>query len=469
MSAKRNGGHMESFLEEKPEEFNPFFRQLLASIGPILIIISNGIVCGYSAILLPQLDSPTSPIQINKNEQSWIASMAPLPMALGCSLVGWEMDRFGRKISLILNSVVLILGWIIIYFSTSVVYLLIGRAITGFCIGGTSPVASCYMAEVTSPKYRGLFLSCFGSGIAFGLFLPHLFGTFWSWNTTSLLVTICPIVCIILMPFIPESHVWYLNKNDIVNAKKAFHWFRGSQSEEELEAILDTQSKCIKRSFRDSYKDYLKPTFYKPLMILNLLFMTVQFSGNNAVIFYSVSIMQETVKSLDKYAAMLIVDVIRVIISLIASGFIQKYKVRPLIMISGFGSALSLFTLSICIHAANIYPENIVIVSLPLFALLMYIVFVSFGLTSLPWALCGELFPAETKGIGGAVGACVNFLSFFVVVKTSLDMFEHLGSIWTFATYGSFSLIGTTIAFFVLPETKGRTLNDIEKYFNSNT
>ncbi|XP_017786755.1 PREDICTED: facilitated trehalose transporter Tret1-2 homolog [Nicrophorus vespilloides] len=458
-----------SLLDDIQETtFKPLYRQTIGSLGPILLTICGGMVSGYSAILLPQLEYKDSPIKATKNEESWIASLAPLPMAAGCIFGGWMMDRFGRKKSNILGTIFLTIGWVFIYQATSVEYIMVGRLITGFFIGTTGPSSTIYIGEICEPRYRGIFLATIALGVALGLFIAHILGTFLAWQVTALIMAACPIAAFIFIIISPESHIWYANRNDYKRAMEAFFWLRGNNeaSRHELSIIFESRTKDTKkRSWKELLAECSKPQFYKPLMILSVFFTTVQFAGQNAVVFYSVTIMQKTVTTLDKYAAMLIVDFIRVCISICACVLTKKFKVRPLTIVSGIGTFTSLFGLALFVYLSELYPENKTFSVMPLVMLISYIVCISTGIVPLPWALCGELFAQATKGIGGGISTTINFLTFFAVVKTSPDMFDTLGTAGTFGTYGVFAFTGTVILYFVLPETKNKTLKEIEAHF----
>lgn len=205
-----------------------------------------------------------------------------------------------------------------------------------------------------------------------------------------------------------------------------------------------------------------RPEFWKPLLIINLYFFTTQFSGVNAVAFYSVTIMKTTVgEGINEYLAMMIIDTIRLVMSFIACILTRNYGRRPLTLVSGLGTAASLIALAANSHLAGQHAW------FAMTSLVGYITFVSIGLVPLPWALTGEVFPLAVRGIGSGVTSAMAFFAFFVVVKTSPIMFKNMGSGGTFFFYGAIALAGTIILYFFLPETRNKTLQDIEEHFAS--
>lgn len=197
---------------------------------------------------------------------------------------------------------------------------------------------------------------------------------------------------------------------------------------------------------------------------MNLYFFTTQFSGVNTVAFYSVSIMKDTVgEDVNEYLAMLIIDTLRVVMSIAACVLTRKYGRRPMTLVSGIGTAASLLALAANSHLAGTHAW------FAMSALVGYITFVSIGLVPLPWAMCGEVFPLRARGVVSGVTSGFAFLAFFVVVKTGPQLFAAIGTGGTFFFYGSIALAGTIILYFFLPETRNKTLQEIEEYFANGT
>lgn len=140
----------------------------------------------------------------------------------------------------------------------------------------------------------------------------------------NMLVTVSGILYIV-----PESPAWLANRGQLQKAEDAFFWVRGRSSEaaEELHAMLQRQASLVKEdpSVRSTLAEIRRPEFWQPLLIINFFFVAMQLCGVNAVAFYSVTIMQNTVgKGLDRYAGMLAIDTIRMIMSVVACGMVRR-------------------------------------------------------------------------------------------------------------------------------------------------
>lgn len=451
--------------------FSPGWNQTLASTAAIVMTFTAGLTSGYSAILLPQLKGNDSTIPCDESTASWIAAMAALPMAPGCLICGWLMEKFGRRNAHYMVSAPFLLGWILIACANNLALILLGRFFTGLCVGLIGPLGPVFISETSSPQLRGIFLAAISLAIAFGIFVSHLIGTWVHWQWTAIICCIFPIISVILLSLIPESPTWLISKGQIEDGVKAFNWLRGYDEEAraELKAIIDKRKTADLEptpTLREKIESLKSPELIKPLFIMIVFFITCQFSGVNAVAFYSIEIIEKAVgKGIDHYVAMLSIDLLRTVMSVVACVTCKKYGRRPLCLISGVFTALSMVGLSMFLYWTDGKPTNLTWI--PLSCLMAYICAISIGLVPLPWMMCGEVFPTKVRGLGSGISSATTFVSFFIVVKTAPGMMSDLGEVFTFLFYGIVALVGTGILFFILPETKGKSLQEIEDKFKS--
>nr|XP_021209318.1 sugar transporter protein 3 isoform X2 [Bombyx mori] len=448
--------------------FSPIWKQGLAASAPILLTFAAGLTSGFSAILLPQLEIEAGPIPADEETTSWIASMAALPMAPGCLISGWMFERFGRRKSQFIVCAPLLLGWILTAAANNLTLMLCGRFFTGLCVGLIGPLGPVYIGETSEPKYRGFFLAAISLAIALGIIFAHILGTFISWQWTAVICALFPILNIVLLIFVPESPTWLISKGRIEEGSKVYYWLRGysDEAKDELKGIIDcrlARDAAPVETWKDKVLYFKSPELIKPLIIMIIFFATCQFAGTNAFAFYSIGIIQKAVdKSIDKYVAMFVMDLLRLIASVVACVICKQYGRRPLCFISGGLTTISMVGLSMFLY---LKPENMAWI--PLSCLMLYICAISIGLVPLPWMMCGEIFPIKVRGLGSGISSAMAFVCFFIVVKTAPGMMTYLGEVFTFSFYGTVAFFGTIILFFALPETKGKSLQEIEEKFKS--
>ncbi|XP_050310479.1 facilitated trehalose transporter Tret1-2 homolog [Anthonomus grandis grandis] len=444
-------------------------RQALIALGPILITISLGLAEGYSAILLPQLENDPA-WNVDTNMASWIASIATLPMSIGCVLGGWLMETIGRKLLHLATCLPNIIGWLLIAFcENNMELLLLGRFITGMCVGVLSPVLIIYVAETSDPVFRGFLLPSVSLALNFGIAISHIMGTYLDWDMVAWLACFYPTGCFLIMVFMPESPTYLIKKGRVEKAQEEFFWFRGDtlNSRQELDTIINNQQQQLTLTIKEQLKIVFEPEFYKPLLILLIFFSTMQWAGNNPVAFYTINILQEVLKGsiVDAYTSMLIMDGVRICASILGC-FGQRFLKRRLLMVlSCLGTIISLIILSIYLYAIDHYNFKQDLSLIPVISLVSYVLFINVGLLPLPYSMSGELFGQRCRGLGSGIVTLFNMILMFVVVKITPWMFDTWKSYGTFALFAISCLVGMTVLVVVLPETKDKPLHVIEEDF----
>lgn len=457
-----------------------YFKQLLTALGPLTGLIAAGMSNGYSAILLPQLKISSNDSQslsesadvdhfgtLTTDQESWIAAAAVLPIASGCWTGGFMAERFGRRTSLRMVYPIFCIGWLSIGLANSVQTLIASRLLIGYCTGIHASIFPIYVSETSDPLLRGVLLGAVGLTLSIGTLACHAMGTWLNWRTTAYICAVLPIISWIASFFSQESPMWLLGKGKIEEAKRSWIFLRGERSLEEFSLLETTrlmeisEKRTRKRSILRSFmKPWSSRYFLKPFGIVCLYFFVTQFAGANVMLFYCVEMLEEISGQAHAYLITLIIDAIRLTFGIIMCVLLKTCRRRIMTFISGFGVAVTLLSLSACL------TFNIGRPWIPVILLVTYVALLPLGLTPIPWLLCGELFPRKFRGLGSGLTSGFNFMCFFVVIKTMPAMIELIKPEGTFAIYGSVALIGTSALYFILPETKNKTLQEIQISFN---
>lgn len=394
-------------------------------------------------------------------------------MIPGCLIGGYIMAKYGRRYVHKVLCSFLIIGWLSIGLAVNTNYLLVGRILTGFCVGLSGPSASVYIGEISETKYRGVLLSGISLSISLGILFIHILGTFLHWKLTAIICVIISFLAYLLVSLVPESPSWLVSKNRTNEAKAAFFWLRGCLHDDikEFEDMVQKHDMIQIEGnemgvCRKLMINLRKPEFYKPLIIILIFFSSMQLSGVNCIAFYTVALMKNVLgNDLNEYLSMIILDIFRVFTSIVAGMLLKVMYRRTLTFTSGLGTAICLITLATFMHLSKDLESSSSITVISLLFLVLYIFFIGCGLFCIPWVLNGEMFPAVSRSFGSAITSSFNFFVFFVVVKTGPDMFEILGVAETFMIYGVLLISGLIALWFLLPETKGKSLQEIEEFF----
>jgi len=288
--------------------------------------------------------------------------------------------------------------------ATGVMVVYTVRLLTGLSTGLLDPPTAVCIIEVTKQRYRGAALAMITFLVSAGILAVHTMGTFLGWRLVSALCSAVPFAGYVLIWFTPESPVWLSEDEDRrhrrLTATVCDHASGGVPSRPPPEIDSQPPLSAVKPTTRQCFS---RPSFLGPLAVLSTFFFVQQFSGVNAVAFYSVTLLKRVGPDLNEYHCTMAVDVIRLAVSVLACGLTKRYGRRPLAVVSAVGTCLSLLCLaasvrdsdtpatpgSVAVHAV---PAPLATASLaPVMSIVAYMVFVNIGLVPLPWIMSGEV------------------------------------------------------------------------------
>lgn len=204
----------------------------------------------------------------------------------------------------------------------------------------------------------------------------------------------------------------------------------------------------------------------KPFLIMNLFFFFQQFSGTFVVVFYAVDIVKEAGINFDPYIAAILIGLTRFIVTIVVSFVSNRYGRRPPAIVSGAGMTLTMGCLATYLYLSStgVIAED-EFTWFPVVSLMLYILTSTIGFLTLPWAMVGEVYPARVRGLAAGLTTCFAYICNFIIVKIYPAMLISLQRYGLFFFYGGVSVLGTIFVVLLLPETKGRDLQQIEEYF----
>lgn len=409
-------------------------------------------------------------VNITTNEASWISSVPPIGSVFGSLAAGPLLAILGRKWTLALISIPYSIGFLLIGFATHPSVMIVGRIVKGFIIGVATPSAQIYIGECASPRVRGALGSFTAIFLALGILITYVIGKYVHWDELAWICGAMPITLLLSMLYMPETPSFLLTKGKEEEAKKSLQFYRGSRTniEPEFERL---RANVMKASSSGSegikLSDLKKGSVHKPLLLSMGLMFFQQFSGVNAVIYYTVQIFEAAGSTIPANDATIIVGVVQLIAVVAAMFLVDRAGRRILLLMSGALMAMSLGSLGYYFHIKVNQGEEAAsgIGWLPLVSLMVFIVAYSLGYASVPFLIMGELFPTKYRGLLGSLSSCFNLGCTFTVVKSFDTLALNIGYHGAFWLYAISCVVGIVFVFFLLPETKGKALDDIEKMF----
>ncbi|XP_045473515.1 facilitated trehalose transporter Tret1-like isoform X1 [Harmonia axyridis] len=441
--------------------------QCMVTCAVMMSSAGCGMPVGYSAILLPQLSHDNETIHIDDEQGSWIASIHSAATPFGSILSGILMDAYGRRFTLQVASFPLIIGWFLIGFSPNYLVLLLGRFIAGLSTGLTAATGQVLVGEITQPHLRGILCSLPFASYSFGILLVYTFGYFLPWRYVAVLSAVLPILSLLLFFFLPESPIWLMRHGRLEEAKQALTWLRGgnvNMAKEEATQIMERMEADQKGDSKIGvWRTLLRPEVLKPFVIMNMFNLLQILSGTYLVVFYAVDMLKQVESiSIDKFLAAVWTAMARFVFTIVAIFMLSQVGRRSLALTSGIGTSIAAL-----IFASFEYLNCQKSGQFAAFSILIYVAVNTVGFMILPGVLIGELFPARIRGFAGGLSFTIFHFAMFVSAKIFPLIRQTIGISGVFCIFGISSTLASIFLYLMLPETKGKTLGEIEDYFRN--
>ncbi|KAF5305812.1 hypothetical protein FQR65_LT07551 [Abscondita terminalis] len=427
-----------------------------------------GVHLGWPSPSLPQLLHNNSTIPLTNNEGSWVASILLIGGIFGAILSALTLDVFGRKSMLIVTSLPLCVTWLMIAFARSVWELYIARFLAGISDGIIFSCLPLYLAEICDPKIRGVLISGVTVVYLFGIFLANLVGAFLNVTAAALIFSILSLGAILFAVFIPESPQFYLMKGDVKSAKASMQRFNDTVNVDDIFEPIRNSLKEKEDSKGKWLQLFTDASNRKSLGLIIGLRAFQQCTGIMGITFYVHTLFEETEEDVSPIVFVSIFFILQIAVSIINSAIIDKLGRKPLLITSMSMVVVALFIVSIYFTLENVSHVQVDDFSwLPIFGLFLFIIGYTVALHNVPIVLSGEIFSLHIRAY--AVGAMDIFYGLFSALVSKLFQYskDEFGMHVPFIAFTIISLCGLPFIIFCVPETKRKTLEEIQDRLRS--
>jgi len=436
---------------------NPYvyFVSFVAAIGGLLFGFDTAIIAGAIGYLKDQF-------ALNSLQEGWAVSSALVGCIVGASIAGTISDRIGRKNFLIISALLFLVSAIGSAMPKNVTQFIIARFVGGIGIGSASMLSPLYISEIAPARIRGSLVSLNQMTIVTGMLLAYFVSwlcadigpTNWRWMFGS--AALPSLLFLALLLKVPESPRWMVKQG------------RESEALKTLTKINDTEQANLEladirqaiQMEAGSIAQLLQPGLRTALFIGIVLAVFQQITGINAVLYYAPRIFEHA--GLERTSAILqsvIVGAVNILFTSIAIWKVDKLGRKPLLLIASGGMGVS-FALAGAAFYLRLFDGPWV-----LLFILSYIGFFALAMGPIVWVVLAEIFPTRIRGRAMSVATVFLWGSCFLVSLTFPVLADRFNEYFTFWLYGAMCVASFAFVWLVLPETKGKSLEEIERHW----
>ena len=431
----------------------------ISALGGMLFGYDIGVISG--AILFIKKD-----FSLSAGTEEIVVSAVLLGSLAGAVGGGILADRLGRRKLLISTAIVFGLGAVGAALAPDTAWLIVARIVAGIAIGVASFVAPLYISEIAPVEIRGKLVSinqvALTSGIVVSYLIDYAFAGSQSWRWMFAMAVVPAAAFGIGLIFIPDSPRWLAGRRHLDQARAVLKRIRPP---DKVEAELNDIQHSVAQQ-KGNWSELLSPLLRSAMIVGVGLAIAQQITGINTVIYYAPTIFKFAGLSSSSAAilASVGVGVVNVVFTVVAMQLIDRAGRRPLLLISLAGMAVSLAVLGL---AFSLPQFKDILGWVAIGSLMAYVGSFAIGLGPVFWLILSEIYPLRIRGRAMSVGTAANWGANLLVALTFLTLTKVIGKPATFWLYGAVSIGGWLFAFFLVPETKGKTLEQIEAYMRS--
>jgi sugar porter (SP) family MFS transporter len=430
-----------------------YFICLIATMGGLMFGFDIAIISGAVPFIQPYFGW-------NELELGWGVSSLLVGAIAGAFGSGVLTDEFGRKRILIIVALLFALSCALTAIATTSVFFISARLIGGLAVGAASVLSPMYVAEVAPPKNRGMLVAIYQLTITLGILSSYLinFGLHdlennWRWMFATGIIP--SVIFFTGLFFIPESPRWLYKAGRKEESLKVLTRIGGEQlAQEEIKQIAESLKE---NSGSVSIAELFRPNSRKVILVGFVLAVLVQISGINTIVDYAPKILLAAgveIKSALLQTSLL--GLVNFLLTFVAIFFVDKIGRRLLYLIGSMGMVVTLLLLALSFFL-NLDGK------FTLICIMLFIGFFASCIGPVFWTLVSEIFPNRIRGKAVAFASFTQWIFNFLVVLLFPHFLASVGGAGTFLFLAAMSLLQWFFTFLFVPETKGKSLEDIEK------
>jgi SP family galactose:H+ symporter-like MFS transporter len=437
-----------------------YYAVAIAALGGLLFGYDTGVISGAILFIVKQFS-------LSSTMEEIVVSAVLVGAVAGALLGGALTDRFGRRGLIIAAGMIFIGGSLGTALSPSIPWLIAAEVVTGLAIGMASFISPMYIAELVPPRVRGALVAvnmlAITTGIVSAYLVDYSLAGSGAWRWMFGLGVVPAVMLTAGMWLLPDSPRWLIGRSRVDDARKALARLR---AKEEIEPeIADIQQSTAKNS-GDWKTELFQPSLRMPLIIGIGLAIFQQLSGINTVIYYAPTIFKFA--GFQSAGASILaavgLGVVMLCSHIVAIFLVDHVGRRPLLLVGIAGQVVGLAALGAAFHFKQLSSS---VGDFAVGSLVVYVACFAFGLGPIFWLLISEIYPLAVRGAAMSAATVANWGMNLIVAVTFLTLVKFAGHSVTFWIYGAITIGAWLFIYKLVPETKGKTLEQIEAHWRT--
>ena len=452
------------------------FLSVVAALG--------GFLFGYdAAVISGTISQVTTQFQLDQIQTGWFVGCALVGSIVGVLFAGQLSDRYGRKITMLIAAMFFSVSGIGCAFTGSFDQLVVARILGGVGIWVVSIVSPLYISEISVAHYRGRLVSLYQLAVTLGFLgaylanyqLLHLsqsgveVGSGWIhtilvsevWRGMLGLSSVPALLFFFVVLFIPESPRWLVLRCRNDKALDVFQkiYLHGQDAQAQLNETVSV----VQSENKSDWKFLFQPGIFKAVMIGAAIAILGQFMGVNAVLYYGPSIFEEAgLSGGDALFSQVLVGIVNAVTTVIAVFIIDKVGRKKLVYYGVSGMVLSLLLIGFYFRFSTVFalPNSFL-----LFFFLFYVFCCAISISAVIFVLLSEMYPTRIRGMAMSIAGFSLWVGTYLVGQLTPWMLLNLTPAGTFLLFAVMCVPYMLIVWKLIPETTGKSLEEIERYW----
>lgn len=453
---------------------NPLYLVSLAFIASL-----GGFLFGYdTAVISGTLLFVRNQFGLHAGLEGWYVGSALIGSMIGVGFAGWLSDEYGRKMTLLLSGSLFSISAIGCAVASGFSDLTIYRLIGGLGVGIASMLSPLYISEISPPKIRGRLVALYQLSITFGILCSYLINAWLLqasstpgfehsgilglifkeevWRAMLGMETIPALSFFMLIFFIPKSPRWLVVKGDNEKAMVILSKFVGEE-EASIEMKEIREAVALEKG---SWRMILEPGIKLAVLIGVALALLQQYTGIDSIIYYGPRVMEKAGFGIgEALGGQVFIGVINVVFTLLAVWKIDQFGRKPILIGGTLGMFISLIAIGLLFAMGK--AEGFLLISF----IMVFIACFAFSLGPVVWVLLSEIYPTKIRGRAMSVATMAAWIGMTTIGFVIPVLLDSIGPAFTYWIFALFCLPTIYIGWKLVPETKGKTLEEIEKYW----